>query len=222
MLDNSVNYYKILQKRRIKLRRKVYVSVILTLCLGLLVSLSCSRENTLTIVSINKDSPILSDLADFGIYRDPTDPESEPEQIEATPTDFVPIEFSYGEIGIGLPTWRPYVASINKITVTFSRVMGEAPENLPRIEIKTNIQVPSDPTGKKTVTANVPLIPSLWKEENFGSGAGGPTELGTEAILNAKIKVDGVDIATGQAITAEATTVVQVGNFWDDPTRLGE
>ncbi len=201
------------------MRRNLYVPVILTIALGLLLSLSCTRENNLNVVSIN---PIYSDLTDFGVYRDPTDPEAEPEFVQATPTDSVPIELSYVEIGPGLPTWRTYTAQINKVTVTFSRVMGEVPEALPRIEIATCITVPSDPTGKKTVTARVPLIPALWKEENFGSGAGDPSETSIDAVLNAKVKLSGVDLATAQPVETEVTVPVYIGNFWDDPTRIGQ
>lgn len=202
------------------MRRTIFVLAILFASLGLLVS--CSRENSLAIVSINEDKPVNSDLADFGIFKDATDPEAEPEYISVTPDDVVPIELRYTEIGLGLPTWRPYVARITKATVTFTKVLGEAPEVLPKVESRVNIAVTSDPEGKKTTKGYITLIPAIWKDEVFGTGAGYPDELGIEATLKAKIRLEGVDEASGASILAETEVLVNIGNFWDEPSRIGD
>lgn len=201
------------------MRRGIFVLGLMVLSLGLLVS--CSRENALRIVSVNNDRTVYADLADFGIYRDPTDPDADPVFVVVTPDDTVRIELSYTEIGAGLPTWRPYVAKITKATVTFTGVSGGEPVNLPRVESKVNISVVSDPSGKKTTTGYIPLIPAPWKVENFGSPTDDPTEVDIEAELTAKIKLEGVDESSGQTFTAEASIPVYVGNFYDDATRLG-
>jgi hypothetical protein len=221
MLDNGLSRYKILKiKRRTTLRRNIFVLSALLVCLGLLVS--CSRENALLIVSVNEGKPVNSDLADFGIFKDATDPEAEPEYISVTPDDVVPIELSYSEIGLGLPTWRPYTAHITKATITFTKVLGEAPEVLPKVESRVNISVISDPKGKKSTKGYITLIPAIWKDEVFGAGASSPDELSNEATLKAKIKLEGVDKATGASITAETEILVNIGNFWDDPSRIGD
>lgn len=190
--------------------------------LGILLSLSCSRENTLQIVSVNNGQAIFSDLTDFGLYRDPTDPEAEPMFFTAIPEDVIPIELCYREIGLGLPTWRPYVARITKVRVTFTGVMGDIPDELPSVDTRVNILVPSDPTGKKTVKSSVTLIPAYWKGEIFGSTAGEPIDLEPVAVLKAKITLQGVDEATGQDLTADAEVLVSVGEFWDDESRIGQ
>jgi len=221
MLDNGLSRYKILKiKRRTTLRRNIFVLSALLVCLGLLVS--CSRENALLIVSVNEGKPVESDLTDFGVFKDPTDPEAEPEFVTVTPEDVIPIELRYTQIGVGLPTWRPYIAKITKATITFTKVLGEAPEVLPKVESKVNISVISDPEGKKTTKGYITLIPALWKEEVFGGGASDPTELSTDATLIAKIKLEGTDESTGEDLTAETTVLVNIGNLWDEPTRIGE
>ncbi|MGQ9707694.1 MAG: hypothetical protein ACUVUR_02315 [bacterium] len=202
------------------MRRTIFVLSVLLIGLGLLVS--CSRENTLQIVAVNDGKPVESDLSDFGVFKDPTDPEAEPEFVIVTPEDVIPIELRYTQIGVGLPTWRPYIAKITKATITFTKVLGEAPEVLPKVESRVNISVISDPEGKKTTKDYITLIPALWKEEVFGSGADDPTELSTDATLIAKIKLEGTDESTGEVLTAETTVLVNIGNFWDEPSRIGE
>ncbi len=201
------------------MRRGIFVLGLLFFTLGLL--LSCSRENTLQIVSVNNGRPVYGDLADFGVYRDPTDPQSEPEFVVVTPDDTVEIKLRYTEIGAGLPTWRPYVAHINKVTVTFTGVSGGEPITLPRVESRVNISVTSDPSGKQTTSGYIQLLPATWKEENFGSPTNDPTEVNIEAQLTAKIKLEGVDASTGQTVIGEALVPVYIGDFYDDPTRIG-
>ncbi|MEO0070257.1 MAG: hypothetical protein ABIK18_05650 [candidate division WOR-3 bacterium] len=190
--------------------------------LGILLSLSCSRENTLQIVSVNDGKAIFSDLTDFGLYRDPTDPEAEPMFFTAIQEDVIPIELCYREIGLGLPTWRPYVAHINKVRVTFTGVMGDFPDELPSVETRVNILVPSDPSGKKTVKSYITLLPAYWKGEVFGSTAAEPIDLEPIALLKAKVTLQGVDEVTGQDISAETEVLVSVGEFWDDESRIGQ
>ncbi|MEO0068273.1 MAG: hypothetical protein ABIK23_03980 [candidate division WOR-3 bacterium] len=202
------------------MRRNIFVLAMVFAGLGLLVS--CSRENALEIVSVNEGKPINSDLTDFGIFKDATDPEAEPEYVSITPDDVVPIELRYTEIGLGLPTWRPYVARITKATITFTKVLGEVPEVLPKVESRVNISVMSDPEGKKATKGYITLIPAIWKEEVFGGGAGDPDELGIEATLKAKIRLEGVDEASGKSILAETEVLVNIGNFWDEPSRIGD
>ncbi len=189
---------------------------------GIFLLTSCQRENALQIVSVNDNEAILADLTDFGVYRDPTDPEAEPEFVTAIPDDVIPIELCYREIGIGLPTWRPYTARLTKVRVTFSGVMGDVPDELPPVDGRVNILVQSDPAGKKTVKGYITLMPAVWKTEVFGGGAADPTEVEEIAVLRAKIRLEGVDEATGEAVSAETEVLVSVGEFWDDESRIGQ
>lgn len=194
--------------------------------LGILLSLSCSRENTLQVISVNNGNAIYSDLTDFGLYRDPTDPEAEPMFFTAIPEDVIPIELCYREIGLGLPTWRPYVAHITKVRVTYTPVSGmgdiDIPPEYKSVDTRVNITVPSDPSGKKTVKTNITLLPAYWKAEVIGSTAGDPTDMEAIGMIKATITLQGVDEVTGQDLTASAEVLVSVGEFWDDESRIGQ
>jgi len=191
------------------LRRNLFV--LLLVCAAMFTMVSCQRENALRVVSIQ--SPYYSDLIDRGIERDPET--GEPEEIEVIPTDVASVQFQYVEIGLGLPTWTPYQAHIEKATITFKRIGGdELSEPLPQIVVPCKLVVQSDPSGKKTVTGNFELLSSWYKEEYL---------MGYDyLILEATVKFSGFDDASGKPIEATNKMEVSVSDFYDDPTRIGQ
>lgn len=191
------------------MRRNLFV--LLLVCAAMFTMVSCQRENALRVVSI--ESPYYADLIDRGIERDPETGEAE--EIEVVPPDVVSAEFQYVEIGVGLPTWTPYQAHIEKATITFKRVGGdELGEPLPQIVVPCNIVVQSDPTGKKTVTGEFELF-SAWYKEEYLSGY-------DYLVLEATVKFSGYDVASGKPIEATHKMEVSVSDFYDDPTRIGQ
>jgi len=188
-----------------------------------LLATSCQHSGALRVVSINNGKEVQSDLVDFGIYRDPTDPEAEPELISVTPEDIIPIELQYVEIGPGLPTWTPYQANITRAQISFDKKLGELQGNPDPVNVVVNWAVPADPTGKKTVTAYLTICPALWKEQWFGDeAANDPSELNAVGTYSARVRLTGIDDASGATVTAEGTVLVTFGNFFDDESRIGQ
>lgn len=188
-------------------------STIFVLALGLLALLllpACQRENALRVVAVQ--SPYYADLVDYGIERDE---EGEVSTIEVVPKDVVEAKFQYVEIGPGLPSWTPYQARIEKVTISFRRIGGdELYQPLPTITVPCRVTVPADPTGKKTVTGTFELFSSWYKEEYLAGY--------DYLILEATLKFSGYDDASGNTIEAKATMEVSVSDFYDDPTRIGQ
>ncbi len=210
------------------MRRTFFGLVILAAAAGLILTTSCQHERAMQIVSINDHEPLMSDIIDFGSITI-TEPGEEPEiyLISQFPEDVVDIEFLYVETGLGLPTWTPYKVQISKITIDYmdAEVLPEAAQEYGRVILPASITVESDPEGEKTVTARFALAPAQWKEFYFGDDAQDAPEdddYGVVATVKAKVSVEGTDQATGNKVTASAEVTIVVGNFWDDPDRLGQ
>jgi len=200
---------------------------------SLLLFVGCTHDNALRIVSINEDQPVMSDLVDFGELRLVIDPEEPPEIIELlqTPEDIVKIELQYLEYGLGLPTWTPYTAQITNIKVRFAENPVAPPIPLeftnPIISLPANITVESDVTGDKTTEAYFSLVPARWKDiefvaEGYAQDSREDDEYGAIASLKATVTVEGIDAVHGEAVTAVSDVDVVIGNFYDDPDRLGQ
>jgi hypothetical protein len=208
------------------MRRAVLGLLSFVAVFALLTTLSCQRSNSLRIVSVNADKTsgiVYCDLGDYGVFRDPTDPEAEPEWIVAIGDELAEVELQYVEIGPGLPTWTPYQAHISKCKVKYTFVAGEDPGPIPDVNLPVKMTVMSDPTGEKTATGIINVLPAVWKEEYWGSPPGEPETDPTElTILRATITLEGTDDATGKAVRAVNDVQLKVGNFWDDPSRIGQ
>lgn len=203
--------------------RRIALSLLALVAIaGLLVTTACQRDNSLRIVSISPAGVLFGDLADFTTFRDPEDPEAEPVLLSVIPGDEVDVELQYVEFGLGLPTWTPYEAQIEQVTITY-RSAGEPDEwEGSYITYDTRIMVPADREGKTTV-ATIPVMTSEWKEYWFGGEAAGfPDELGPVATVIANIEVKGFDQASGNKIDAEGATTIELGNWWDDISRIGQ
>lgn len=196
------------------MRRTIFGLLSLVVVLGLVATVSCQRENSLRIVSIEPYGPLFGDLIDVGIYRDPTDPEAEPEEIEVIPTDYVTIGVQYVEIGLGLPTWTPYQAHITDMTVTYNAPPGADPEDWEGTQenFKVKFVVPADPSGDEVVEYFATLITPEWKDD-----------YGDDQQVDCTIELEGYDDANQQfSVEAENAISVLQADYYDDPTRLGQ
>jgi hypothetical protein len=179
----------------------------------------CDRQNVLRITDINEGRMISADLADFGVYTDPTDPEAEPVLIQQTTGFSVPVELQYVEIGSGLPTWTPYQATVHTARVTYKNAAGE-----PRGQYTyaVNHAVVADREGKERHVAQFPLVPSEWLIEQYGDEiAGDPEDIDIVETVEGILKITAVDSMTGREFEASANFSVEVGNFYDDPSSIG-
>ncbi|MEO0085633.1 MAG: hypothetical protein ABIK37_03285 [candidate division WOR-3 bacterium] len=194
---------------------------------AILFSISCQRSNSLDekalrIVSVNKGDPVRVDLADFGTYRDPEDPEADPVLFAVTTEKTVEVELQYVEIGLGLPTWTPYQASLRQFEATYRWVMGEEANTPPdRVRLPMRGTVVSDPSGDKTSRAMITIAPAAWQETYFDI-PDDPFEGSEPAVYTATIKVSGYDDASGLALEAKADVEVSFANYWDDVSRIGQ
>lgn len=146
------------------MRRLAFVSLGFLALVGLVfVGSGCQRDNVLRVVKINNNAPVFSDIADWGVYNDPTIPDSEedPEMSYAIHSDTGSIELQYVEIGSGLPTWTPYQAIVHTGKITFKSLSGAT---YPDVTIGMNIAVVADRTGEKMVIAIASFVPVWWKE----------------------------------------------------------
>ncbi|OYD16279.1 hypothetical protein CH330_03285 [candidate division WOR-3 bacterium JGI_Cruoil_03_51_56] len=205
------------------MRRTVFGLLILVAAAGLILTASCQRENALRIVTINDGETLMSDIIDFGEITI-EEPGEEPEKyiITQIPQDVVGIELQYVEIGLGLPTLTPYKAHITKIQISYRDAAGTEYDP---IVLPVNIVVDAEPEGKKTEKSVFSLVPAQWKERYFSDEAQDAPEddeYGAVATLTAKITVSGTDDVSGKDVSAEGNADVVIGNYWDDPARLGQ
>lgn len=210
------------------MRRLFSGSLALAVVVGLLFTTGCQRKGALQIVEINEGVPLRSDIIDFGTVRVEEEEESYEVLIWQYPADNVEIELLYTEIGLGLPTWTPYRAHLDEIRIQYedAGVRAGEPRAYREVLLPIDVSVETDPDGRSTAKTSFTVIPSQWKEDHFRDEAQedpiDPEEYLTVATLKAKLKVKGVDDATGRNVEAEAEFEIEVGNYWDDIARLDQ
>ena len=216
------------------MRRFVTGLCMLMLVAGLLVTTGCEqfnvqRDDSLRIVGINRNEPIMSDLVDFGEITI-SEPGEEPEiyPIFEIPTDVVEIELQYVEIGLGLPTWTPYWASIERANISYQHVFHVDSDPIPiydPIQVGMSASVEASPEGRRTERVKLTIAPGWWKEQTFVEYLQRATEdddYGPVAQVRATVRVDGTDYVSGNRVQATKSCDIIFGNFWDDPSRLGQ
>jgi len=191
---------------------------------GLLITTGCEvfeRSNVLRVVKINGGSSLNVDVTDWWIYKDPSDPEAEPEQVYSMVGATTEVELQYVEIGAGLPTWTPYQAIITKAKIEFKRTQpdGELFDPI-SITVPMDFNVPVDPAGKKTAKTSFEVAPEWWVEQNFD--ANDPTAVGDIVVAEAKITFTGADSVSGKLIQAIGMLDVHLADFYDDPQSMGK
>jgi len=211
------------------MRRSAFVLLMLFVASGLFLTASCQRENALRIVSINEGEPVVSDLVDFGMIITRDDEGAvETTFVTVTPNDIVTMELQYVEIGLGLPTWTPYTAHVTKITVRYDDASvtpptGEEPVPYTSTTLPADITIESDVELRNSTTASFSIVPAGWKEYYFGDEAQDEwddDDFGVKAHLNATVRVEGIDLASGDDVRGEGEIEILIGNYWDDPDRL--
>jgi hypothetical protein len=189
---------------------------------------SCERHtssDSLRIVQINNNQPLEVDVADWTLITDPEDP------TETIPAFYVkdwivPVEFSYVEQGIGLPTASSYTARITNYKVSFSKVLTnpqDVPWVLSSVTGVTNILVPTDPEGQRTTIGYLKVIPASWIYAHFEDSIQNRSPgIVRGAVLKATLVVNGYEELTKETITDTATFTIDIGDYYDDPTRIGK
>lgn len=205
------------------MRRFVFGLPIVLLALGLFLSAGCQRANVLRVAAVNQGTPVYCDIADWGVYSDPTDPEAEPEWIYAIQDEVAEFEFQYLEVGPGLPTWTPYQAVIKEYSLTY-QTQSNSGNTYVGATIPLTFTLIADPDGKKSTKAKLVVASSWWKQEYFGDEIGGEptTDFELLDILWTQVDFSAVDSISGKNIKGQATLQMQVGDFWDDPQRIGQ
>lgn len=204
-------------------KKKVYYLVVI---LGILVCvyLSCSRStpNALRIVEINKSGPLIVDVYDRAMIRDPEDPQDTTLIAVVFIKDWiVPITVTYTETGIGLPTYpTTYTAKITKYTVSFENTkvrIGGVDVNwkLSSLSGAANILVPSDPDGLSTITAQLKVIPKEWIEARADTLALG-------CMVKANIILEGKEELNGNVVVDTGAFTIDFADYYDDPIKVGQ
>jgi hypothetical protein len=206
------------------MRRIVFGLFAVIAVAGLLLTTGCSTDRALRITRINKGEPVVSDLVDFGEIRI-EDEEGEVEifQVMEVPSDIVEIEFQYVEIGLGLPTWTPYWANIEKATIVYTN--QETGETYESVQVGMSADVESDPEGDKLVRTEILIAPGRWKANAFEDElqeAPEDDEYGVVAMVTAHVIVEGHDYVSNKTVKAEKDVSIEFGNFYDEPSRLGQ
>lgn len=208
------------------MRRIVFGLFAVVVVAGLLLTTGCNdRDRALRITRINKGEMIVADLVDFGEISVQEDPEEPPEiyPVMEVPSDIVEIEFQYVEIGLGLPTWTPYWANIEKATIVYTN--QETGENYESVQVGMSAAVESDPEGDKLTRAEILIAPGRWKANAFEDElqeAPEDDDYGVVATVTAHVIVEGHDYVTNKTVKAEKDVSIEFGNFYDEPSRLGQ
>jgi len=192
----------------------------------ILMNSSCDRTSTsaFRIVNINNGSPLIVDVLDWAMVPDPEDP-GDTISVGFTKDWIVPVEVSYIETGIGLPTYPTnYTARITDYKVTFKLLNDTSTVltnflNTNPVNGNTSIIVPSDPEGQKTVKANINLIPKEWIQSYVEPYD--PSEI-PNAMLKATVILSGYEELTRNSITDTSYFTVDIGDYYDDPMVVGQ
>jgi hypothetical protein len=205
------------------MRRPAYgLFGLLALLAVVILGAGCAQENVLRILSVNENLPVNTDLVDFGVYTDPTDPEAEPEIVQQTLGQNAELELQYVELGTGLPTLYEYQAMVHTAKITYKSALTG--EDLGRVTIPMTIAVQADPTGRRTVRTDAQIVPATWLFEHYGDAIddASPDEFTVEDDVDATLTLQAVDSISGRSLEAVAKFRIVVGNFYDDPSSLGD
>lgn len=203
------------------MRRPAYgLFGLLALVAVVILGAGCAQESVLRIVSVNENLPINADLVDFGTVPDP-EPGEPPIEVQQTVGQNAEIELQYVEIGNGLPTLYGYQAMVYAGKITYKSALTG--EDLGRVTMPMTIAVLADPSGRRTVRTNAQLVPATWLIEHYGDAIddASPDEFTVEDDVDATLTIQAVDSTSGRNLEAIAKFRIVVGNFYDDPSSLG-
>lgn len=206
-----------------------YYTILIAVGLLVLTMLSCERHtstNGLRVLEINGNSPLEVDVADWTMIPDPDNPE-DTIAIYIVKDWIIPVKVSYVETGLGLPTYpTTYTARITDYKVSFSKVRNnptDVPWTLNSVSGATNMVIPADPNGRTTVTANIKVIPGDWIIYHFGRWISNRSDtIVNGAMLKATLVLNGYEELTRESVTDTAFFTIDIADYIDDPTRLGQ
>jgi len=185
---------------------------------GILVTAGCERANTLRVVQVNNGKELMSDIADFYKYYDKENEEWV--TIYVFQPDTVEVELQYVDIGLGLPTWTPYQAVVNKATISYkSFTEGVVYDN---VTVPLTQAVMSDREGKKTVTFHATVVQGWWKEKFFGDDVAEPPDYDILDHIDATIKFTAIDSVSGREVVGTGKLAIEIGNLYDDLGAIGK
>jgi hypothetical protein len=185
--------------------------------------MSCQREATLRVISINGGNTLRSDLTDYYVYFDKVD--SSDVILQQVNPDSVKVELQYVEIGAGLPTWTPYIALLNQATVTFkSKLTVDQPPEYQKVVVPLTQAIQADASGKTRASFWFTPIPAAWKQVVFGDFASveDPTQIDLVDVAEATVTFSGYDSVANRDVSASGKFEVEFGNLYDDPSRFGK
>ncbi len=203
------------------MRRSLFSLLTVVAIAALLVTTGCERSSVLRVASINGGNTVRSDIADFYTYFDKVD--SEWVTIYQVLPDTVLVEVQYVEIGAGLPTWTPYVAVINKATITYNS--ADPTVTYDPAVIPMSWSVKSDPTSPKVTKYNtfaMTVVSGTWKEKAFGGDVADPPDYDILDLVDATLKISGYDSVALKTVEATGKFQIEFGNLYDDPSKLGK
>ena len=200
-------------------------SVFLIIFLGLmtLIYFSCERTspNSLRIVSINDDSPLILDAKDWYLVSVDTTEDPPESTFSYLVKDWiVPINVSYIETGIGLPTYpTPYTARLTSYTVMFREVDPTSLWRPNNVNGAVNIEIVGDPEGEP-VRINLNLIPNEWIQLYIDTLA--PTgedepEVASGPMVKATIILTGYEELTRNPVVDTGYMTINFGDYYDNP-----
>jgi hypothetical protein len=206
--------------RRNRMRRSLLGLLTVVAVAGLLIMAGCERSSVLRVVSVNHGRTIESDVADWGIWKDPMDEEATPELVYTVRADSAEIELQYVEIGAGLPTWTPFEAIINRATITYKSQMD--PEIIyDPVVVPMTAYIMSDPTGKKTTSFVTTVLPVWWKIQYFDGDVADPPDYDLLDVVEATIRFAGWDSVSLRNVEATGKLQIEIGNFYDNENAFG-
>jgi hypothetical protein len=204
------------------MRRLVMSLGIFAVAAVLLLSATACEQRThvLRVANINAGNPILSDVADWWLYNDPTIPDSE-EDFELMYTvhdDAAEVEFQYLEVGAGLPTWTPYHVTMDTYTIWYQSIVDTS-RHYDSVTAPMTLSVPVDREGKKTVTSDLVLAHDYWKANTFIALIGDePGDAGFIDAVGAKVRFNGYDSVANRRVSAWGEFLIKFADYYDDPT----
>jgi len=186
---------------------------------------SCKSSRTsassLRIISINNDDPLIVDARDW--Y--PVSVDDEDTTYDYLVKDWiVPVELSYVETGLGLPTYpTPYTARCTAYAVIFNRI-GVSPAWRPKITGALNTTIESDPNGTKQT--NIKAIPSEWLAANMDSFVQPPEDpdrpgMASGYMTKATVVILGYEELTHNPVADTGYFTIDFGDYWDNPIISG-
>ena len=205
--------------------RRSLLGLLTVLAAGsLLVMAGCQRDATLRVVSINNGKTLRSDLSDFYQYTITEDDDVEVITLSQVMPDSVEVVLQYVEIGAGMPTWTPYEALIRQATIRFaSKNLTDESPPYEDAKITLSQSCVADASGKTITTFYMTPISAAWKQKVFGDfiDEDDPEYMDIIDLADATVTFSGYDSVANREVRGAGKFQIEVGNFYDDPSRFG-